>query len=205
MNDLSDFHAQLSSEEAWQFLLNMSHKTRNRKLKLAFISSTAQGGGVALMRHAIIRLFRLLHIDAHWYVTRPSPAVFDITKRKIHNVLQDVASLLVRTGLETGSNYDDSSSSTQGNSDSDPSGSDNNNHGSSRLQHEKAKLIEKDVNDVWLNDDDERILQDWWKDNAERYWERGVFRNMDVIVIDDPQRTFRLVDHVEKYRNVLKF
>ncbi|RUS20221.1 hypothetical protein BC937DRAFT_95675 [Endogone sp. FLAS-F59071] len=46
---------------------------------------------VALMRHALIRLFRLLNIDAHWYVAKPKPEVFDITKRKFHNVLQGVA------------------------------------------------------------------------------------------------------------------
>ncbi|TPX40163.1 hypothetical protein SeLEV6574_g06757 [Synchytrium endobioticum] len=168
MNDLIDFRSQLSCDGKWQYLLNMAQKTRNRNLKLAFISSTAQGGGVALMRHAIIRLFRLLHIDAHWYVTRPSPAVFDITKRKIHNVLQDVTSLLVRNGI--GAQFD--AVNVKGRNEE----SDN-----------EDPAAANSIKDVCLKEEDESILQGWWKDNVERYWEKGVFRNMDVIVIDDPQ------------------
>ncbi|KAJ1969861.1 hypothetical protein H4R35_006030, partial [Dimargaris xerosporica] len=49
------------------------------------------GGGVALMRHATIRMMHLLNIDAHWYVAKPNPVVFQITKGKFHNVLQGVA------------------------------------------------------------------------------------------------------------------
>ncbi len=59
---------------------------------LMFISATPCGGGVALMRHALIRLLRLLHVDAHWYVLMPKSEAFDITKAKFHNVLQAVAS-----------------------------------------------------------------------------------------------------------------
>jgi glycosyltransferase involved in cell wall biosynthesis len=59
--------------------------------KLAFFSATPQGGGVALMRHALIRLLRLLEVDAHWYVLIPNREVFNITKAKFHNVLQAVA------------------------------------------------------------------------------------------------------------------
>src|SRR5437016_11023580 len=43
------------------------------------------------MRHALIRLLRLLHVDAHWYVLIPNKEAFDITKPKFHNVLQAVA------------------------------------------------------------------------------------------------------------------
>ncbi|GHO42337.1 glycosyltransferase [Ktedonospora formicarum] len=60
--------------------------------KLIFINATPRGGGVALMRHALIRLLRLFDVDAHWYILKPSKEVFDITKTKIHNVLQAVAS-----------------------------------------------------------------------------------------------------------------
>lgn len=42
------------------------------------------------MRHSLIRLFRLLHIDARWFVPKPNPTVFRITK-DIHNLLQGVA------------------------------------------------------------------------------------------------------------------
>lgn len=60
--------------------------------KLIFVNATPRGGGVALMRHALIRLYRLLDVDAHWYILKPNKEVFDITKTKIHNVLQAVAS-----------------------------------------------------------------------------------------------------------------
>jgi hypothetical protein len=43
------------------------------------------------MRHALIRLWRMIGLDVKWYVPEGHPAVFDITKRKIHNVLQGVA------------------------------------------------------------------------------------------------------------------
>lgn len=54
---------------------------------MSFFNATAQGGGVALMRHALIRLFRLLNIDIKWYVPKPDATVFRITKNN-HNLLQ---------------------------------------------------------------------------------------------------------------------
>ncbi|KXS18483.1 glycosyltransferase family 4 protein [Gonapodya prolifera JEL478] len=43
------------------------------------------------MRHALMRLFRLLNVNVRWFVMKPKPEVFDITKRRMHNVLQGVA------------------------------------------------------------------------------------------------------------------
>jgi hypothetical protein len=43
------------------------------------------------MRHAFIRLWKLSGFDVKWFVPEGHPAIFDITKRKIHNVLQGVA------------------------------------------------------------------------------------------------------------------
>jgi hypothetical protein len=34
--------------------------------KIAFFNSTPQGGGVALMRHALIRFLRLIDVDCQW-------------------------------------------------------------------------------------------------------------------------------------------
>jgi hypothetical protein len=34
--------------------------------KIAFFNSTPQGGGVALMRHALIRFLRLIDVDCKW-------------------------------------------------------------------------------------------------------------------------------------------
>lgn len=63
---------------------------KEKKTKIAFFNSTPQGGGVALMRHALIRFFRLAGVDAHWYVPKPKPEVFRITKTN-HNILQAVS------------------------------------------------------------------------------------------------------------------
>lgn len=37
--------------------------------RVAFFSSTPQGGGVALMRHALVRFSRLLGVNLTWYGT----------------------------------------------------------------------------------------------------------------------------------------
>jgi len=63
---------------------------KENNVKIAFFNSTPQGGGVALMRHALIRLFRVIGLDATWYVPKPKPEVFRITKNN-HNILQGVA------------------------------------------------------------------------------------------------------------------
>ncbi|KAG9002961.1 hypothetical protein FRB94_003432 [Tulasnella sp. JGI-2019a] len=77
-------------EGTWNSLLKYSNDLKSRHVKIGFFSSTPQGGGVALMRHALIRLCRILGVDATWYVPKPSPAVFRHTKNN-HNILQGVA------------------------------------------------------------------------------------------------------------------
>ena len=74
------------SPEYWANLVDLSARLKN--VKVSFISATPQGGGVALMRHSMVRLARLLGLDLSWYVVRPSFHAFQITKRKFHNVLQ---------------------------------------------------------------------------------------------------------------------
>ena len=78
-----------ASQEDFALLQELAHTFQGKKL--VFINATPRGGGVALMRHALIRLLRLLHVDAHWYVLLPKKEAFDITKPKFHNVLQAVA------------------------------------------------------------------------------------------------------------------
>lgn len=58
--------------------------------KISFFSATPRGGGVALMRHALIRLFRLLGVNASWHVLQERKEVFEITKTKFHNVLHGI-------------------------------------------------------------------------------------------------------------------
>ncbi|KAG8764940.1 hypothetical protein FRC16_008215, partial [Serendipita sp. 398] len=67
-------------EPTWNAVLHYAKILREKKTKIAFFSSTPQGGGVALMRHALIRVMHLLGVDAKWYIPSPSPAVFRTTK-----------------------------------------------------------------------------------------------------------------------------
>ena len=50
----------------WNSILNYAADLRQRKIKIAFFSATPQGGGVALMRHALVRFSRILGLDVRW-------------------------------------------------------------------------------------------------------------------------------------------
>lgn len=79
------------SDNVWQLLEKMIDEFRSYNTPIAYINATAQGGGVALMRHALLRFMREVDIPSSWYVMRPNSDVFEITKGKFHNVLQAVA------------------------------------------------------------------------------------------------------------------
>ena len=136
---LADYQL-ITPPEDFSLLLTLAHRFEGKKL--VFFNSTAQGGGVALMRHALIPLFKLLDVDAHWYILLPNQAVFDVTKTKFHNVLQSVADKGVELTLK-----------------------------------------------------DKRIYNAWIKENAEKF--DSVFRQADVIVIDDPQPS-GLIPYIKK-------
>ncbi|ELQ76013.1 Glycosyltransferase [Trachipleistophora hominis] len=101
--------------------------------RISFISSTPQGGGVALMRHAHMRFYKLLGMDVSWYVTIPVASVYTITKKKFHNVLQNVA------------------------------------------RNEQ------------LCAEDKKIYESWIKINCDRLWSNSVFKESDIVVLDDHQ------------------
>ena len=88
--NLDSFRKTVGRED-FRELRDLSEKFKSLGGTLYFFSSTPRGGGVAIMRHALIRLFRLLGVDANWYVLSPKKEIFEITKRKFHNILQDVA------------------------------------------------------------------------------------------------------------------
>lgn len=71
----SGFHIKLSDRNSFQ--RTVRHKTwaavehyasdlKHRGVKIAFFSATPQGGGVALMRHALLRLAHELDLDIKW-------------------------------------------------------------------------------------------------------------------------------------------
>jgi len=83
-------HKDTVNNSTWETMMTFAKKLRQKKTKIAFFSSTPQGGGVALMRHALVRFSRLMGVDLTWYVPKPRPGVFRITKN-IHNILQGVS------------------------------------------------------------------------------------------------------------------
>ncbi|KAF2084662.1 glycosyltransferase family 4 protein [Saccharata proteae CBS 121410] len=127
-------------ETTWTATMKYVDSLKKNGTKIAFFNSTPQGGGVALMRHALIRFLRLAGVDARWYVPKPKPEVFRITKTN-HNILQGVA---------------------------DPN--------------------------VRLTKEQQKTLDDWARNNAERFWKADggplAARNkggVDVVIVDDPQ------------------
>ncbi|MEX2405357.1 MAG: glycosyltransferase [Candidatus Paceibacterota bacterium] len=79
----------ISTPEEIEALDTLTEKFKGKKIR--FISATPRGGGVALMRHAHIRLLHLWGVDASWHVLEERADAFLITKTKFHNVLQGVA------------------------------------------------------------------------------------------------------------------
>ncbi|KAF2276150.1 trehalose synthase (Ccg-9) [Westerdykella ornata] len=94
-----DYKETVNAETTWMATLKYAEALKKDKVQIAFFNSTPQGGGVALMRHALIRFLRLVGVDASWYVPKPSPEVFRITKNN-HNILQGVANPDVRLTKE---------------------------------------------------------------------------------------------------------
>ncbi|KAF2750425.1 glycosyltransferase family 4 protein [Sporormia fimetaria CBS 119925] len=78
------------SNATWAATLKYARSLSEKRVRIAFFNSTPQGGGVALMRHALVRFLQRLQVDCRWYVPRPKPEVFRITKNN-HNILQGVA------------------------------------------------------------------------------------------------------------------
>ncbi|KAF9218327.1 glycosyltransferase family 4 protein [Gyrodon lividus] len=89
----------------WNAVVKLADELREKKIKIGFFSSTPQGGGVALMRHALIRFLTALDVDVAWYVPNASPSVFRTTKNN-HNILQGVAAPDLRLTQEAKDQFD---------------------------------------------------------------------------------------------------
>ena len=72
-------------KNTWTATMKYVNSLKQRNVKIALFNSTPQGGGVAL-----VRFCRAVGIDCKWYVPKPKPEVFRITKTN-HNILQGVA------------------------------------------------------------------------------------------------------------------
>lgn len=50
----------------WKSVTEYVTDLRKRKIRIAFFSATPQGGGVALMRHALVRFSKVMGVDVTW-------------------------------------------------------------------------------------------------------------------------------------------
>jgi hypothetical protein len=53
-------------EPTWRAVQKYIKDVVDRKLRIVFFSATPQGGGVALMRHALIRFLTKQGVDVEW-------------------------------------------------------------------------------------------------------------------------------------------
>ena len=53
-------------DTTWSASMKYIESLKERNIKIAFFNSTPLGGGVALMRHALIRFFRVTGVDCKW-------------------------------------------------------------------------------------------------------------------------------------------
>jgi hypothetical protein len=61
-----DYKKTVNEETTWKATLKYAESLKKNNVKIAFFNSTPQGGGVALMRHALIRFLRTLGVDCSW-------------------------------------------------------------------------------------------------------------------------------------------
>ncbi|KAJ6546539.1 trehalose phosphorylase [Mycena vulgaris] len=105
LDDLGEYKKTVGTG-TWNAVIKLADELREKNIKIGFFSSTPQGGGVALMRHALIRFLNALDVDAAWYVPNPSPTVFRTTKNN-HNILQGVAPPELRLTQENKDRFDE--------------------------------------------------------------------------------------------------
>ncbi|HZJ41744.1 MAG TPA: glycosyltransferase [Patescibacteria group bacterium] len=98
-------YKKIAEKEDWDKILQTAEVFKKNNLQAAFINSTAAGGGVSLMRHALIRLYSLLGVNMKWIVLKGDKDVFNITKKKIHNVLHGVAAYNIMLNKEDKKKY----------------------------------------------------------------------------------------------------
>jgi len=65
MTTIDDYQSSVGFN-TWKATMFYVDRLKERGVKVAFFSSTPQGGGVALMRHALVRFLTLMGIDMKW-------------------------------------------------------------------------------------------------------------------------------------------
>lgn len=65
MTRLEDYATTVAAT-TWAAVNKYVGDLKKRRVKIAFFSATPQGGGVALMRHAMVRFAKVLGVDLRW-------------------------------------------------------------------------------------------------------------------------------------------
>jgi hypothetical protein len=68
LDDLEEYKKTVGSG-TWNAVVKLADELRKKKVKIGFFSSTPQGGGVALMRHALVRFLTALDVDVAWWAS----------------------------------------------------------------------------------------------------------------------------------------
>jgi alpha,alpha-trehalose phosphorylase (configuration-retaining) len=63
---IADDYEKSCSATTWNATMKYIMALKQNKTKIAFFSSTPQGGGVALMRHALVRFAKVMGVDLAW-------------------------------------------------------------------------------------------------------------------------------------------
>lgn len=72
MCSIQDYQA-TCGDATWASMMKFATDLKNKGTKIAFFSATPQGGGVALMRHALVRFARTIGVELTWYKGTPFP------------------------------------------------------------------------------------------------------------------------------------
>lgn len=67
LTNVESYHDTVKMDTTWAATMKYAESLKRNNTKIAFFNSTPQGGGVALMRHALIRFLRLIGVDCTWY------------------------------------------------------------------------------------------------------------------------------------------
>jgi len=67
MATLEDYQRSVR-DPTWRAVEKYVREMKERSIKVVFFSATPQGGGVALMRHALLRFLRLQGVHVEWCV-----------------------------------------------------------------------------------------------------------------------------------------
>lgn len=65
ISTLEDYRKTVN-QDTWESTMHFANSLKAKETKIAFFNTTPQGGGVALMRHALIRFLRLVGVDCKW-------------------------------------------------------------------------------------------------------------------------------------------